>query len=140
MTIQELKSQIEAGKVTAEKGAKISIGTAAEGTYTIVKAKDVDNQMSDEDVTFDGGLKTGTWINSATEMNLKVAIKNLKEETELVPTENAGLVESALKNIFYIYLPLRIELNLYLILKLHHNLYLLEHFAPTLALFFVRAW
>ena len=90
---------IEAGKVTAEKGASVSIGTAAEGTYTIVKADDVDNQMSDEDVTFDGGLKTGTWINSATEMNLKVAIKNLKEETELVPTENAGLVEAALKNI-----------------------------------------
>ena len=90
---------IEAAKVTAQKGASVSIGTAAEGTYTIVKANEVDNQMSDEDVTFDGGLKTGTWINSATEMNLKVAIKNLKEETELVPTENASLVETALKNI-----------------------------------------
>ena len=91
--------EIARGKVTAEKGAKISIGTAAEGTYTIVKANEVDNQMSDEDVTFDGGLKTGTWINSDKEMNLKVAIKDLKEETELVPTENAGLVEAALKNI-----------------------------------------
>lgn len=91
--------KIASGKVTAEKGASVSIGAAEEGTYTIVKAKEVDNKMSDEDVTFDGGLKTGTWINSATEMNLKVAIKNLEEETALVPTENAGLVETALKNI-----------------------------------------
>ena len=87
------------GTVTAEEGAKISIGTASEGTYKIVEAAKVVNQMSDEDVTFDGGLKTGTWINSDKEMNLKVAIKDLKEETELVPTENAGLVEAALKNI-----------------------------------------
>ena len=87
------------GTVTAEEGAKISIGTASEGTYKIVEAAKVVNKMSDEDVTFDGGLKTGTWINSDKEMNLKVAIKNLKEETELVPTENAGLVEAALKNI-----------------------------------------
>ena len=88
-----------AGTVTAEKGAKISIGTAAEGTYKIVEAANVVNNMTDEDVTFDGGLKTGTWSNSDKEMNLKVAIKNLEEETQLVPTENAGLVEAALKNI-----------------------------------------
>ncbi len=87
------------GTVTAEKGATISIGTADEGTYKIVEAAKVVNNMSDEDVTFDGGLKTGTWINSDKEMNLKVAIKNLEEETALVPTENASLVEDALKNI-----------------------------------------
>ena len=91
--------KIASGKVTAEKGASVSIGAAEEGTYTIVEAKEVVNNMSDEDVTFDGGLKTGTWINSDKEMNLKVAIKNLEEETQLVPTENAGLVEAALKNI-----------------------------------------
>lgn len=87
---------IVSGDFVAEKGAKVAITKAEEGTYKIVEANKVVNNMTDDDIQYESGMMTGTWVNTDTEMNLTVKAGNLAAMA-ITTDENKTFLQEAVE-------------------------------------------